>query len=402
MFKPTNNRLARLSLEQLEGRALMASGLSATFDRSTGILVVVGTDAGDNIKVNHIYDQVYVQNGDTYQNLNIKVLDGAGSYSVGGLSRSGITKVEVHALGGDDTVWIDDRAAASWKLFSVIYGGKGSDHIYGGSGSDHIHGDADPRGFAAADLDRNLGLRVDPSGEWYNFLGRHEKWVMGDSGWHFITPYGVLYRWDGTATGQKVADLNASFYEDHTRLTESHTGPLAYSLDQARDFSLAGNEWLNWGGRNEKWVMSNQGWHFITPDGSLYMWDGSGAASGTLVGKLDPTYYQNLTKLVNVSNPNLAQSDDDFLNGDAGQDALYGGQGTDVLHGGADNDTLDGGVGDGCADQLFGDGGADVFRVDPVPMMKWNSQGGYWYISGYKNRDDPQDFSFADLDGTYQ
>jgi Ca2+-binding RTX toxin-like protein len=403
-----NSPRSRLSLEHLEGRTLMAAGLTATFDRGTGVLAVVGTDARDEIEVTHNAGSgvVYVKNLATNQDVSIKVLDGANSYHLpgglwGGVPRSNVQMVEVHALGGDDTVRIYDNTTPLPHLHSRLYGGKGVDQLYGSNGIDFLYGDADPRGNAAAGLDRDLGLHAAP-GEALNYGGRHEKWLLGNAGWYFITPQGSLYKWDGAlnqATGQKVADLNASFYEDLTRLTGAYDSALVYSLDQARDFSLTGNEYLNWGGRNEKWIQSNQGWHFITPDGSLYKWDGGGA-TGPLVAKFDPAYYENLSGLVNVANPNPAQSDDDYLYGNAGDDRLYGGQGTDHLYGGDHTDTLDGGVGDGYSDNLYGGSGKDYFREDPHPIFSTNSQG-IVYISGYFNRDVAWGFSTADLDTFY-
>ncbi|MEZ6123003.1 MAG: Calx-beta domain-containing protein [Planctomycetaceae bacterium] len=73
----------------------------------------------------------------------------------------------------------------------------------------------------------------------------------------------------------------------------------AYRLDQDVNFRQPKNEFLNWGGRNERWLFSDAGWHFITPDGKLYKWDKSPktALTGTLVATLDPTYWQNLSLL---------------------------------------------------------------------------------------------------------
>jgi Ca2+-binding RTX toxin-like protein len=94
-------------------------------------------------------------------------------------------------------------------------------------------------------------------------------------------------------------------------------------------------------------------------------------------------------------------SGDDTLVGFGAGDYLYGEGGTDTLYGMEGNDTLEGGTGDYCADRLYGGAGSDVFRTDMTPIYSW-SNWGYWYISGYYNRDFPQDFSFYELDSTYQ
>jgi hypothetical protein len=78
---------------------------------------------------------------------------------------------------------------------------------------------------------------------------------------------------------------------------------LAYYLDQTLGLATDGNLWLNWGGRNEKWVTGAGGqWYFILPDGSLYRWDGSTAATGTFVAYLGPSYWSDPSTLYNATN----------------------------------------------------------------------------------------------------
>jgi predicted RND superfamily exporter protein len=48
-----------------------------------------------------------------------------------------------------------------------------------------------------------------------------------------------------------------------------------------------GEDYLNWGNRNEKWVQGKAGlWYYITPDGSLYEWDGGKAPVAAIASKL--------------------------------------------------------------------------------------------------------------------
>lgn len=68
---------------------------------------------------------------------------------------------------------------------------------------------------------------------------------------------------------------------------------LAYVLDQQLGLTFTGDYSLNWGGRDELWMQSDTGWHFILPDGELYHWDGSSTATGTLVGTPGASYYAN-------------------------------------------------------------------------------------------------------------
>lgn len=60
-----------------------------------------------------------------------------------------------------------------------------------------------------------------------------------------------------------------------------------------------------------------------------------------------------------INLPDLILSDDDILNGGAGNDRLYGGDGDDALNGDAGDDLLSGGMGD---DLLSGGTGSDVIR----------------------------------------
>ena len=51
-------------------------------------------------------------------------------------------------------------------------------------------------------------------------------------------------------------------------------GELAFNLDQQLNLRYAGSYSENWGRIGERWMQSDAGWHFITPDGSLYRWTG--------------------------------------------------------------------------------------------------------------------------------
>jgi hypothetical protein len=83
-------------------------------------------------------------------------------------------------------------------------------------------------------------------------------------------------------------------------LTYSATGQsLAYLLTQLTGPLYYYNSGLDgWGGRDEKWLFSSssQG-YFILPTGELYQWDGSGSATGTLLGNVGASYYTDPTQL---------------------------------------------------------------------------------------------------------
>jgi hypothetical protein len=82
----------------------------------------------------------------------------------------------------------------------------------------------------------------------------------------------------------------------------------AYYLKQSLGLYTTGDFFTNWGGRQEKWIQSNRldAWYFITPDGGLYQWDGSGGANGTLVARLDPIFNADPTLLTNAQDETVA------------------------------------------------------------------------------------------------
>ena len=77
----------------------------------------------------------------------------------------------------------------------------------------------------------------------------------------------------------------------------------AYELDQAKGLKFSGQDHLNWGGTNEKWLQGSDGWYFIRPTGEVYKWVGSGKATGSLVATLDASYYADLSKLYDAKAP---------------------------------------------------------------------------------------------------
>ncbi|MCR9199684.1 MAG: hypothetical protein NXI04_13645 [Planctomycetaceae bacterium] len=74
---------------------------------------------------------------------------------------------------------------------------------------------------------------------------------------------------------------------------------LAYELDTTLELRSTVFDFFDWGGRQEKWMLSPQGWFFMTPDGTLWEWDGSGRdnLTGTETAVLSPEYYEDLALL---------------------------------------------------------------------------------------------------------
>jgi hypothetical protein len=165
----------------------------------------------------------------------------------------------------------------------------------GGYPVDYAARIVDPLVLEAYRLDRQHGLRS--TGDyWFNFAGRNEKWLLGDEGWFYVTPDGGLYCGDGTA----VAALDASYYDEPARLFDAAAPPdevEAYLLDRILGLRFTGDDWFNHAGRNEKWLQSDRGWHYVTPDGALYRGD------GTFAGALDPSYYTDPARLFEAEPP---------------------------------------------------------------------------------------------------
>lgn len=137
---------------------------------------------------------------------------------------------------------------------------------------------------AAVRLDQELGL-TSKGNYWEDWGGAGEKWIQStnNSQWYFIKPDGALHVWDGTkaqATGDKVADLDPAFHANPEILWKA----TEVALDFEYDFSAAGGEFFDWGGRQEKWFRgSNEAWFFILPDGDIVRWDGTTGANGDVI-----------------------------------------------------------------------------------------------------------------------
>lgn len=131
-----------------------------------------------------------------------------------------------------------------------------------------------------ADLDRDGNGQIDPATEtgWYRFSN-----LLPDT-------YSVS---EETRTGWSQNGTSGLFVNE------------AYQLDQELNFNEPRNDFRNWGGRGERWLRGDTGWHFITPNGQFYKWDSSPrtALTGTLVATLDATYWQDLSLLYAAQPP---------------------------------------------------------------------------------------------------
>ncbi|MCA9063883.1 MAG: hypothetical protein KDA96_12515 [Planctomycetaceae bacterium] len=159
----------------------------------------------------------------------------------------------------------------------------------------------------AAELDTELGLRS-AHDSFENWGGLGERWLRGGrSDWYFVTPDGTLFRWDGSnrATGEVLAVFDTRFHDDTSRLTQGmdhlSDDSRAFGLDQGLGLAVESTSYFDWGGRSEKWMRGVDDWYFVTPDGSVYRWNRSGRADGTLVTKLQSAYYDDTSLMTSAA-----------------------------------------------------------------------------------------------------
>ena len=104
-----------------------------------------------------------------------------------------------------------------------------------------------------------------------------------ESGWYWLTDVA-----DGDYIVREVV-------QDGWRQTAPYDGLAlqAWELDRDLDLQITGNLFEDWGGLDEKWMLGSQDWHYITPDGDLFAWDGASQFPliGTLVDSLNSEYY---------------------------------------------------------------------------------------------------------------
>ncbi|MEZ6128461.1 MAG: hypothetical protein R3C59_07245 [Planctomycetaceae bacterium] len=180
--------------------------------------------------------------------------------------------------------------------------------LYDSSAANTATIDDDVARITAADLDYDLQLTSD--GNYHeNWGGLGERWMKGSDGWYFVTPDGSVYHWTKGSgmDGTLIAGLDSRYHADPTLLTNAlpnlTVDEAAYAIRQGLNLQTTPSDFLNWGGRNEKWLRGAGDWYFITEDGGLYAWDGQPTASGTLITTLTPDYYNDLSLLTPASQP---------------------------------------------------------------------------------------------------
>jgi|GEM_PF-4251859 len=270
--------------------------------------------------------------------LDAKIIGGSGSFTGDDLTIDVIAgQSYTIALSTSDGI---GRYTANVTLASANgSGSQSSENASGAEGEVAV----DPIAKAAYELDQSKELKF--SGKDYlNWGGTNEKWLQGSDGWYFIRPSGEVYKWSGAgkANGTLVATLDGSYYADLSKLydaeppatsgggdsktgTETETGEAtndsgestnaakgetgdstsgtesalvarARELDAKYGFSTDGKYYDNWAGQGEKWFRSQElGWVFITPDGSVYDWNGNQATAlaSPKVAQLDVVFHKD-------------------------------------------------------------------------------------------------------------
>ena len=71
------------------------------------------------------------------------------------------------------------------------------------------------------------------------------------------------------------------------------------------NFRFSRSLFTNWGGLNERWILAENGLHYITPNGELFRWNNSPRdnLSGTKVADLTADYHQSPELLYNARDP---------------------------------------------------------------------------------------------------
>jgi len=221
--------------------------------RGRDVLVIRGT-AGDDV-IEAVGNEVDLSGLDVFfENIDTLIIEGGN---------------------GDD--WLDVSQSAGQH--NILMGGDGNDTLVGSDAADRLFGED--------------GMDVLLAGDGNDMLS-------GGPGTDRLYGHRGLDQMNGgSGNDMLLQDGSGDRAEDMPRLAAFLNGSLRLR-QTTKTFE-------NWGGRGEIWMMSNQGWTFITPDGTLYLWDGSNTANGQVVAKLGSEMFNNRTALIR----NTSAVDDD-------------------------------------------------------------------------------------------
>lgn len=336
-----------VGIEVLDGRQLLSGDLapvpSLFFDRTTGLVQIVGTEADDKIRVT---DGVY---GDSYF-VRFDLYDGDApgqmtSYTISQFlpfSVSAVQFISIVGLGGNDQLLnltninssLDGGNGNDYLQAGLTLGVGGNDTIVGGNGDDII--------FDAGGTNLLFG---DNGSD--NIWGFGQDTIFGGNGNDLI--YNIVG--NGQILGGNGNDrviTNANF----TNFADSADRPAVVFRNRGTSVVLENGVLYFPGSAADDVVnISDNGDGTIT----TYYRDANGVQINTF-NKSDITQVAGVLGNGNDTVNNSTDIDGVFY-GAGGNDYLIGGAGDDLLKGGAGNDLL---FGNGGNDDLTGDGGVDL------------------------------------------
>jgi Ca2+-binding RTX toxin-like protein len=342
----------KLLVEGLESRALMAADLMATLNLADQVLRIEGTPRNDSIVVRNQSGQVSVAN------IMINVNDNGLITPSANVARNLISRVEVRALAGDDTVTMNEVGMTAGQGMSVtVWGGNGNDTIRGGSRNDRLIGEnGDDRLYGNGGADQLYGAFVASDTE---TIGGNDQ-LYGGAG-------------NDQLRGGQGNDLLDGGGNNDTLIGGVGDDSLLGNVGDDKLTGGAGIDQLD-GGAGIDTIVENAG-YAILGDNSFYSLTDI-EETDSLVGVekaslqsidvgfgytyLDASNFTGQTNLQGTELPDYLYggTSDDQINGMGGNDYLVGNAGQDVIDGGADDDWLGSGMG---ADSLTGGDGSDTF-----------------------------------------
>lgn len=180
--------------------------------------------------------------------------------------------IETIILEGNDGDDILDATEANVDR-TILLGGRGDDLLLGSDGRDRMFGQQ------GRDVLKGRGGDDTMSG------GEDEDLLYGGRGR------------DGMNGGRD----NDMLVQDGEGQRPGEIARLAAFMGDSLNIRRTGSNFANWGGRGEHWMMSDEGWLFLTPDGALHRWDGTGGANGELIAQFNAQVFDNQDLLTQPS-----------------------------------------------------------------------------------------------------
>ena len=206
------------------------------------------------------------------------------------------------------------------------------------SGWEQTSGSVDSLALLAWQLDGEFRF-ARTSSLFENWGGLGEKWIYGSGLWYFITPDGRLFRWNQSPrdqlSGEPIAVLSPAFHANLSLVYDAVKPELetvtivagtgdpeiniadallerARQLDNELRLENTGNLFRNLGGLGEIWIYGRGNWYFITPEGQMFLWDGSSAENltGTLTATLSPEFHSDPSLIYNPRQPGAGVTPD--------------------------------------------------------------------------------------------